>query len=109
MSNELKAETLFLDSDKINLLGTTANDATYPFFDFNFEEGDLRTEAVLTFNADEETWHGVIRIAEDKDADFDDGHDATAEQLAALKAKLPTNSQNLIAIFRSECGPSPKF
>lgn len=104
MTKILDGTTLFLEASGIRLIDVAASEATYPYIDFNFEEGDLRSEAVLTLNVEENEWHGVIRIAEDEVADFDDGMDASPEQIAALKASLPEDANDKIEAFKARHG-----
>lgn len=107
----MDTKALYLDSRKIKHVSTDANSASYPFMDFEFEEGDLRTVAILTTNVSDDSWHAVIRTAEDEEADFDDGETASPEQLEALKSRLPENVNELVADFKAaNAAPAgPKF
>lgn len=107
MTEKLDATTLFLDSSNIRPFTASTVEAAYPFIDFEFEEGDLRSEARLTLNVDDGSWHGIIRTAEDAESDFDEGVDASPEQIEALKAKLPENANDLIEKFKGDFGPKP--
>lgn len=103
-----KPEEMFLDAAKIKFIGTTANSSSFPYMDFTFEEGNICSEAVLTYNVVDEAWHAVILTSEDSESDFDEGVDATEAQLNALKEKLPENAQEIIAQF-TESNASPKI
>lgn len=107
----MDTNALYLDPTKINHVSTDANSATYPFMDFEFEEGDLRTVAILTMNVSDGSWHALIRTAEDEEADFGDGETASPEQLEALKSRLPENVNELVADFKAaNAAPSgPRF
>lgn len=100
---ELKHSELFLNAKKVRFsLVSQRPSESIPYLDFEFEDGDLRTMATLTYNVEDQDWFAVIRIAEDEEADFDDGADATPEQIEILKAALPEAELKLVETFQAE-------
>lgn len=105
MTKTIDATTAFLDSSKINFMHSECSLSSYPYIDFTFEEGTLLSEATVTHNVDDGGWHAQIHVAESEDADYEENHEASDEQLEALKAKLPDNTEELIAAFKTKYGP----
>lgn len=100
---KLNHNELFLDAAKVrfSLVSQRPSDGN-PYLDFELEDGDLRTMATLTYNVEDGGWFAVIRIADDETADFDEGADATSEQLEILKAAVPQAELDLVETFQAE-------
>ncbi len=106
MTDTLDPAALFLDKAKIGLFTTQqAPSANNKFVDFEFSEGDLRSMATLTYDFEQDGWYATIRVAETEDDDFDDAVDATADQLAALKAALPAEQYEKLEALKEQFAP----
>lgn len=96
-------KNMFLNAEKINFYDAWPKPKLdSPYADFEFEEGDLKTTATLSYDFEAEAWNGIIRVSETDESEFDDGTDLTKEQIEVLKGKLTAAQLTMIEDFKVE-------
>lgn len=94
---------IFLDAEKINFYEAWQKPKLdNPYADFEFEEGDLKTTATLSYDFEAESWNGIIRVSETEESEFNEGTDLTAAQIEVLKGKLTQAQLDMIEEFKAE-------
>jgi hypothetical protein len=61
----------------------------YPYIDFDIMTDDKNEHWRLTYIENENRWYGVMRVAPNDEAEFDDGREATREEVAAMLETMP--------------------
>ncbi|WP_315921601.1 hypothetical protein [Mesorhizobium sp. SP-1A] len=94
---------MFLDAEKINFYEAWQKPKLEnPYANFEFEEGDLKTTATLTYDFETDGWNGIIRVSETEESEFDEGTALTDTQIKVLKGKLTKAQLDMIEEFKAE-------
>lgn len=94
---------MFLDAEKINFYEVWQKPKQdSPYADFEFEEGDLKTTATLSYDFETDAWNGLVRVSETDESEFDEGTALTEDQIEVLRGKLTAAQLSMIEEFKAE-------
>lgn len=71
------------------------------YIDFDILTNDPNEYWVLTYATDSRSWYAIQKIAEDDDAMFDAGREATREEVSQMLATMPIEELPVEAFYNA--------